>query len=294
MPSECGSCGRQLSDEFDGIPRKPCPDCGETKRTFSVSSSSELRLMSAIDTSVVHGHTGREVRNAEPEQRAIEWASLEDRDAILNHPAANMFRGFLDSAPHLLDDWLVLFRGRGIREGEQIPPTVEQMGPRPLGMNQGEGRYHRKGQRVLYLADSEDGVRREIEAWHTEGTPYLIRIEVPLSSLRIVDFANWPIDHFMTAVFSRAETCKVGQRGPSNYVFSQAVGELVAEKVDGMRIPGVRGTPGAHYKNVVLFRRLEEWTKWTSPAHSPYLLSTKVSPDSLSLSSARMNTATSP
>ncbi len=164
----------------------------------------------------------------------------------------------------------MLFRGRDIQESEQRPPTVEQMGPLPLNCIPREGRYHRKGKRVLYLADSEDGVRREMEVWHTKGTPYVIRIEVPLTSLRIVDFSNWPTDHLITAVFARAETCNVGQRGPTNYIFSQAVGELVSERFDGMRIPGVRGTPGAHYKNIVLFRRLEDWSNWANPANPAY------------------------
>ena len=269
MSVECGSCGKQLTEEFAGVPRKPCPDCGAIRRVFSESISCGAQAMTSVVVSHRYGHTDREVLGAEAERRAIDWASLPNRDAILNHQVAEDFRDLLASVPCLSGDDLVLFRGRGIRESEQRPPTIEQMGPLPLHRIPREGRYHREGERVLYLADSEDGVRREMEAWHTEGTSYCIRIEVPITSLRLADFSNWPADHLITAVFSRAETFNVGQRGPANYVFSQVVGQLVSEQFDGMRIPGVRGAPGAHYRNIVLFRQLTDWPSWVNPANPP-------------------------
>ena len=112
--------------------------------------------------SQLYGHTGREVLGAAAEQLAIEWASLPNRDAILNHPVAELFRTLIAESPCLSGDGLGLFRGQGIREGEERPPTVERMGPLPLNRIPREGRYHRAGERVLYLADSEDGVRREM------------------------------------------------------------------------------------------------------------------------------------
>ena len=112
------------------------------------------------------------------------------------------------------------------------------------------------------------------EAWLTTGTPYVTKIEVPLTSLKIADFSNWPTDHLITAVFARAEKCNIAQRGSNNYIFSQAVGEIISKHFDGMRIPGVRGAPDAHYKNIVLFRGLEEWSSWTSVANPAYRLIT--------------------
>jgi len=270
MSVECGSCGKQLSEEFAGVPRKPCPDCGATGRVFSESVSCSMTVTMSVVASQRYGHTGREVLGAEAERRAIEWASLPNRDAILNHDVAEDFRALLASAPCLSGDCVVLFRGQGIGESEQRPPALERMGPLPRNVIPQEGRYHRKGERVLYLADSEDGVRREMEAWHTEGTPYVIKVEVPLTSLRIADFSTWPSGHLITAVFSRAEMCNVAQRGPANYIFSQVVGQLVSERFDGMRIPGVRGAPGVHYKNVVLFRHLADWPSWANPADRAY------------------------
>jgi hypothetical protein len=269
---ECGSCGTQLSEEYASIPRKLCPNCGATNRVLSMSVHTKFNLSDAVIASQRYGHTGREVLGAEAERRAVEWASLTNRDDLLSHQVAEDFRALLSSAPCLSGDSIVLFRGQGIRDGEPVPPSIERMGPLPLSRTPGEGRYHRAGGRVLYLADSLEGVRKEMDAWCTQGTPYVIRVEVPLASLRIADFSDWPSDHLITAVFSRAEMCNVPQRGPANYVFSQTVGNLVSEHFDGMRIPGVRGAPGALYKNVVLFRQLAEWPKWTSSTKPAFRL----------------------
>jgi hypothetical protein len=262
---------RRLTEDFAGMPRKPCPDCGATARVFSESVSCVMNFTDSAVASLRYGHTGREVLGAEAEQRVIDWSALRDRDAILNHKVAEDFRVLITSAPWLSGDCLVLFRGQGIKESEGRPPTVERMGPLPLTfIPKGEGRYHRAGERVLYLADSEDGVRREMEAGHTEGTPYVIRVEVPASTLRIADFSEWPSDHLVTAVFAKAELCKYDHRGPGDYIFSQAVAEIVSAHFEGMLIPGVRGAPGAHYKNVVLFRRLEDWPNWASRSKPAY------------------------
>jgi Protein of unknown function (DUF2934)/RES domain len=272
MSVECGSCGKRLSEVFAAEPRRPCPDCGAMSRAFSESLVTVAQASVSAFESLHYGHTGREVQGAEAERRAIDWAASPNRDTIVTHQVADDFRDLLASAPCISADGLVLFRGSGIQEYEQRPPSVERMGPLPQNQTPREGRYHREDQRALYLADSEDGVRREMEAWHTEGTPYIIKVEVPITSLRIADFSDWPTDHLITAVFSRAEMCNVAERGPTNYIFSQEVGQLVAETFDGMRIPGVRGAPDGHYRNVVLFRQLEDWPTWTNSESPAYRL----------------------
>jgi len=131
MSVECGLCRRQLSEEFAGVPRKPCPDCGATARVFSVWMSDGVNLTDSVVASQRYGHTGREVLGAEAERRAIEWASLPNRDAIVNHDVADDFRVLIASAPCLSGESLVLFRGQDIRESEPRPPTIERMGPLP-------------------------------------------------------------------------------------------------------------------------------------------------------------------
>ena len=74
-----------------------------------------------------------------------------------------------------------------------------------------------------------------------------------------------------TAVFARAELCKYNHRGPEDYIFQPGGGEeIVSAHFDGKLIPGVRGAPGAHYKNVVLFRGLEGWPNWASRSKPAY------------------------
>jgi hypothetical protein len=216
---QCGNCGIEIKVEPVGIPRMPCPKCGAMNRNLTRNVSDHLTVSAAVTASQVFGHTGREVLLDKSVLRAREWARLTNHDELLKHSAAQEFRDAVRAAPSLSGDVIVLFRGQGIRDTEPIPPSIVRMGPLPLDRTPGEGRYHRAGERVLYLADSVNGVLREMDAWHSEGKPFVIRIEVPLTSLKIADFSVWPTDHLVTAVFSCAENCKVPDRGPDNYTF---------------------------------------------------------------------------
>ena len=90
--------------------------------------------------------------------------------------------------------------------------------------------------------------------------------------LRIADLTDIPADHFVAAVFSQAESCKVAGRGPDSYLFSQVVAEIVSTRFDGMRIPGVRGESDFHYSNVVVFSPHPAWPTWLVPGSDPYRL----------------------
>lgn len=225
--------------------------------------------MSLIWT-LTYGHTGREVRGNEGYALAAEWAKLETRAELLNHPACEEFRRFVPSAPRLSDTALVFFRGRGVTSE---PPRVDQMGPPLLDCDPSGGRYNRRGERVLYLSDSEEGVLRELSAWHVEGIPWVQRYRLPLDKLHIADFTIIPDDHFVAAVFSKAEECNVDGRGSNSYIFSQLVAELVMAHFDGMRIPGVRGNRGSWYSNVVIFQPYPDWRDWLEHETTPYRLS---------------------
>lgn len=269
---ECTDCKEPLTPE---VQRQgaPCPKCGSSNRTVYMTGISISTTVGWAIPTQRHGHTGREVTGASAVSYARQWARLADRESMLGHPAADKFQQYLDSAKCLDCHRITLYRGQGIDEPESVPPSVERMGPLPSHLFPREGRYHRAGKRALYLTSSEDGSRREMAAWHTGGLPYFIRIDLPLTSLRIADFTDWPSDHFVTAVFEQAELCCLRERGgPEDYTFSQVIGELVSTHFDGMMVPGVRGEPGAHYSNVVLFQRLEEWSKWIATGSGPYLL----------------------
>jgi hypothetical protein len=218
--------------------------------------------------SQVYGHTGREVMGSQADVYARTCARCGDRDAMLKHPGAVDLTHEIAKAKRLSGNPIELFRGQSIKCGEEKPPSVGRMGPLPLSMlsKATEGRYHRAGQRSLYMGSSEDGCRRELGAWYDieqGGAPWVIKLRLPLDSLRIADFMDWPSNHFVTAVFCQAGLCQFAERaGPEDYVFSQVVSGLVSEQFDGMRIRGVRGAPGAHYSNVVLFKGLDDWPSW--------------------------------
>ena len=218
--------------------------------------------MSLIWT-LTYGHTGREVRGNEGYALAAEWAKLETRAKLLNHPACEEFRRLVPSAPRLSDTALIFFRGKGGSEA----PSAKRMGP---GCR--EGRYNRSGDRMLYLSDSEEGVLCELRTRQIQGI-YVIRYRLPLDKLNIADFTKIPDDHFVATVFSKAEECKVDGRGPNSYIFSQLVAELVMARFDGMRIPGVRGNRGFWYSNVVIFQPYPNWRDWLEQETTPYRLS---------------------
>lgn len=226
--------------------------------------------LSAVWT-VKLGHTGRSVQGNEGYRLAVEWACVPDREKLLSHDASSKFCRLLAEAPRFRDFEHPFFRGRGIT-GE--PPRENQMGPPPADSIPTEGRYHRRGDHVLYLADSEDGVRLERQSWHREGLPYVQRYRLPSGGLCIADFAIFPAGHFIASVFAVAEDCNVnGRQGPPNFIFSQVIAGLVAAKFDGMRVPGVCGAPGFNYCNLVLFKPHPAWPSWLEPRATPFPLS---------------------
>lgn len=236
----------------------------EAECNMTVESS-----MSSIWTAT-HGHTGRAVRGNEGYALATDWARLENHSELLGHTARAEFCRLLPSAPRLSDAALVFFRGRGITGRS---PCFDQMGPPPLGSDIDGGRYNYPGECALYLSDSKEGVLRELSAWYVEGAPYVQRYRLPLDRLRIADFTTLPDDHFVAAVFSKAEGCNVDGRGSNSYIFSQLVAELVKAHFDGMRVPGVRGNRGSWYSNVVVFQPHPEWCAWLEHDSAPCRLS---------------------
>ena len=211
-------------------------------------------------------HTGRKVRGTEGYALATEWAQLLDSDDLIKHPAAEVFRFLIPNVP-CVDSSLVCFRFRDITGKSPCP---HQMGPPPLDEKTSGGRYHRPGEHVLYLSDSEDGVIREFCAQGPTGVPYIQRYRLPPEQLHIADLTRIPPDHFVSQVFCKAEECNVEGRGLPGYNFSQLIAELVAANFDGMRVPGVHGVPGERYSNIIIFRPFPDWPNWLEPESTPY------------------------
>ena len=223
--------------------------------------------LSAIWT-VTHGHTGREILGAAGYALADEWAHLETKEEMRAHPAFLEFLAHIVEAPRLTDCALQWYRRVCFPDGET--PRADQMGPPPSNKFPQEGRYNEEGQRMLYLTDSEDGVRCELQTWPASGSPFAQCFRLPLQRLNVADFTAIPAEHFVAAVFAKAEECKVEGRGPDSYVFSQLVARCVMMFCDGMRMPGVHGLRSHQYSNLVIFHPEHQWKEWLEG--DPYCL----------------------
>lgn len=161
-------------------------------------------------------------------------------------------------APSITDKHTVCYRGRGIQNS---PPKRSDMGP-PSGPR--KGRYAVANCTVLYLGQSVDGVRSELDAWHAEGDPWVQTYKLPTNRVRIADFTGFPEDHLLASVFSIAEECMLqGRGGLESYVFSNMIAEAVAPHFEGMRVRGVRAMGSNQwYKNIVVFRPQGNWWNW--------------------------------
>lgn len=201
------------------------------------------------------GQTGREVGDMSDEERESlcavkDWCNSKDSDAIVSHSAADRFCEELSRLRHFDEETVIAFRGR------VSPDTQEphEFGPPPRAV---PNRYNRNGEKTLYLATSEEGVRREVPE-----VDWCHKFEIPTKKMRIADIRQANCSVFINQVFFSAErgenTCIIDR---NNYYFSHAVGMLVCNKFDGMLVPGVRGDREVQYDNLVLFVT-EGWENW--------------------------------
>ena len=194
----------------------------------------------ATTVDLTFGHTGRTERVSEIIGKVNDWASICSIKEMLEDPMAEKVDKCLREVPQVRGTILEAYRGRGIPEG---PISSKCMGPPPADSVRVEGRYHKLEQDVLYLCNSELGVKKELEVEYQSGSLYIQAFELPLEQIRIADLTEFPPGHILTSVFARAEECQVSDRGPASYRFSQGVAELVRRHFRGMKVRGVAADP---------------------------------------------------
>jgi hypothetical protein len=206
---------------------------------------------------VTRGHTGRRIQVDSGFYRAQRLTSRKSLFPLRLLPWTRRVLRDLHKAP-LVGSPLELFRGRP-RDGSIR--GLEQMGPPPVGCAP-DGRYNRAGESVLYLSDSEEGVRLEV----TAGPICIQQFLVPAPSLRIADFAPEEVSNRVHAAFDLAErACVPGRDGPNNYAFSQLLARSIFRAgFDGFIVPGVRGNSSVRYRNVVLLKPDRAWQSWSA------------------------------
>jgi len=89
---------------------------------------------------------------------------------------------------------------------------------------------------------------------------------LPAASLSLVNLSHANIHAALHHAFDRAERLNL------DYEAAQRLADVVRELcIDGIIVPGVRGTEAHHYCNVVIFNCFE-WDKWVDTTHPPKLL----------------------
>src|ERR1700683_1863285 len=127
-------------------------------------------------------HTGRPVL-FDPNYGIVrDCAFLEAQDEMHRHPLWSELRDRLGVAPVASGVAVPCFRFIYF-EGD--PPSSKGMGPPNRAQCRG-GRYNNAGRPVLYLCDSEFGVRGEVEP--QDGLLYVQRYLLPTNQLRLADF----------------------------------------------------------------------------------------------------------
>jgi hypothetical protein len=206
---------------------------------------------------ITRGHTGRVSTGDADGLLADKWSRQASSLRLRRHRGAKRFRELLKGVAPADGPALVCYRGR---ENDGQVRGWEDMGPPPARRTRNGGRYNRPWRPVLYLCDSEAGVRREMG-----GKLCVQEYRLPLDHLRIADLASPDLHNFLCSAFDIAESAKVpGRSGLDTYRFGQLLANLVVRAgFDGMILPGVHGDPSFLYRNIVLFRPRRRWKSWS-------------------------------
>ena len=107
------------------------------------------------------------------------------------------------------------------------------------------------------------GLKAEMERSEDDTNHLYYARDHPIDSLSGVDLSDTSIHAALQLAFDRAE------RLDTPYETSQKLADVVRSLgIDGMIVPGVRGNPDHHYRNVVLFN-CGDWEKWVDTSHPP-------------------------
>jgi hypothetical protein len=206
---------------------------------------------------ITRAHTGRVSTGDADGLLADQWSGQGSSLRLRYHRGAKRFRELLKRVALADGSALVCYRGR---ENDGRVRGWEDMGPPHARRTRNGGRYNRPWRPVLYLCDSEEGVRREMS-----GNLCFQEYRLPLDQLRIADLASPALHNFLRSAFDLAECAKVpGRAGPDSYRFGQLLASLVSRAgFDGMIVPGVHGDPNLLYRNIVLFRPRGRWKSWS-------------------------------
>lgn len=216
-----------------------------------------------VGTSVTRAHTGRVSDSLNAEQQACErlvndW--LDGGTGEAAHWGRELTKELISELPRCAAP--TSYRARPFPERDR-PTDPLQFGPPP---SPGAGRYNRAGQPALYLGRDVRGLSAEMAHYPRPGQQYYFARYLSTDSLSLVDLSDANAHAALHLAFDRAERLDV------DYEPAQLLADVIRELgIDGIIVPGVRGSPDHHYCNVVVFRCLG-WEDWVDKSHSPTLL----------------------
>lgn len=195
------------------------------------------------------------------------WSKLKTVDELIKHPTYRKIINEFDQLRHLKGSNIDLYRGRP--KSQVCNPCPLNMGPPLPSPDLPEGRYNVAGESVLYLADSEYGVKRELA---NKASKILIqKFTIPLSILKIADLTVYEPRSIINAVMWHCELSN--NDGYPSFIFSQTIARILKEKgLDGAKVFGVRGDFNKTYNNIFIFDPNPRWVSWVNSKMKPHIL----------------------
>lgn len=197
-------------------------------------------------------HTGRSIDVETAYAATAGWDEACTTESRVHPLFDSEFARAIRSTPVTTHE-LVVFRGRKMTTN---PSSVGDLGPSPAPAR---GRYNWKGVSVLYTCTSVAGVVAELAPIRAGETLWVQRLLLP-AALTLMDARALPPRSFAAGAFWRVEHRR--DRDGEPLALGPRLADLASELFEGFIVPGVRGTPDAHYANVVVFRPAEQWRQW--------------------------------
>ncbi len=268
----CNGCGHKWLEVINI--RKPCPKCGSLgSRTRGVVVCESLGVQSSITPTLTDGSTGRETTFDKDEKPILDWLDTSGPQ-FKTHEVAKVFIRHLGGISSVGGINLPVYRRRYLDDFPNGYASLD-FGP-PPGTVTVLGRYNHQGNPALYLSDSVEGVIRELN--HKNNRPVVIQeYLLPLDNLKIADFSTPGLANHINILFCNIERGDYKGNGVDRDLHEH--GAFIADIVrghgfHGMRIPGVRGEPGQHYSNIVMFDPEPDWKRWVNTVTLPLINST--------------------
>lgn len=221
--------------------------------------------MPEIGTSLTRSRTGRITESFTAEQQLCELLVGQWLDDTLNDSRSwgrRLVKELLAELPRCGAPQA--YRARGFPQMTH-PKNPLCFGPPPTVT---EGRYNRAGQTALYLGMSTQGLSIEMARYAKPDQRFYFARYHQTPSLALVDLSDTNVYAALHHAFDRAE------RLDEHLEAARRLADVVRELcIDGIVVPGVRGTKTYNYRNIVIFN-CNDWAKWVDTGCAPELLAT--------------------